>query len=574
MPDQLGFSRAVALTILLSLAATLLLAGTAAFPLLDRDEARFARGTIEMLDRGDWIGPHFNDESFVGEPPLTYWLMSAGYGALGYNELGARLYSVIAAIGMTALIFLFGHRVAGKSAAFAAAFAWLTCSQVFLLGRLAIADMSMILAITVIHWALWELLFEDGGRAFEIALWLAAAGGFLAAGPAALITPVITLAVLRAATGPDQLNWRRTAASWGLPLALTLVGIWAVPMLRTGDATWSIDPGVGSPAPTYYLAAIFVSLFPWSPNFGQFAKALRGRWRDRRTAFLLSWIIGPLVILGFSAGQFSEYLPAMLPALLLLLFRHGYDPTTFGLPSRWFYWGLHATAAIALLGVAVYGKWIDVPAQLRDLKIAAAALAGALLALQAAAVLFARAPLRRLNQLAAPTLLVVVAASATHVFAFTIRPITAPLRLLPYYDHVEPSALHTATGYAEPSLVFYADRNWRLNSQPTRSEIAVGGLFVYGGAEWGMRQLFSPGAEETRRQAVASCGTVAAAATSTASSARAVVDERAQAAGAPAFLIESDLSRAVVCGFNFGRLTWTEVVVFYRESTSRSPARP
>ena len=56
MPNPLGFSRAVALTLLLSLAATLLLAGTAALPLLDRDEPRFSHATIEMLDRGDIRG--------------------------------------------------------------------------------------------------------------------------------------------------------------------------------------------------------------------------------------------------------------------------------------------------------------------------------------------------------------------------------------------------------------------------------------------------------------------------------------------------------------------------------------
>ena len=189
-------------------------------------------------------------------------------------------------------------------------------------------------------------------------------------------------------------------------------------------------------------------------------------------------------------------------------------------------------------------------------------------------MLFARTTTRNLQQIAAPIILVVVAASATHLFATTIRPLTAPVRLLPYYERVDPDALHVALGYAEPSLVFYGDRFWRLNAPPTREETATGGLCLYRGSDWGLDRLFAPGANAPRHDAVEACGTVAGANTSTSSTARATVDERARSAGVPGFLIDSDMSRAVVCGFNFARSTWTELVVFYRESTSPPPVRP
>jgi len=587
---QITDSRLGASLLLAIVSATILLAGTASLPLLDRDEPRFARATIEMLERGDWVVPYFNDEYRFDKPPLTYWLMAVGYATLGYGEAGARLHAVVAAIGMTLVVFLFGYRIVGPRRAFTAAFAWATCVQVFLHGRLAVADMPMILAVTAMHWALWELLHENGGNRWRLALWGAAAAGFLAKGPIAIAVPAVTLLTLRLLGGRASVAWRRLGAAWGLPLALALVGAWGIPaLLRTGGQFW--DVGIGEHivrrgvaafndrpiVPGYYLVTVLLSLFPWSPNLGQIPVVLRRRWREPRTRFLLGWVLGPFLIFSVYSTQLPHYTLPAFPALLLLLFQDGTDPSQFPPPSRRFYWFLHALVAILLLAVIGYAKWLDVPAQIRGLKVALATLAGALLALQGAAILYARAgasgrqPLADrgggpMRVLALPGL-VLTAAVATSMVATGIRPLAAPIRLLPYYAMVPPSALHVATGYTEPSLVFYSNAFWQLNRSPTRAEIAAPGLFLYRGAELGLDRLFAPGADELRRRAVDACGTVADGADAILPADREKVAERARRAGVPAFVIDSDLSRAVVCGFNFARSTWSELVVFYREST-------
>ncbi len=43
--------------------------------LWDRDEPRNARCAAEMLERGDWVVPTFNDELRTHKPILTYWLI-------------------------------------------------------------------------------------------------------------------------------------------------------------------------------------------------------------------------------------------------------------------------------------------------------------------------------------------------------------------------------------------------------------------------------------------------------------------------------------------------------------------
>lgn len=57
------------------------LAGTWALPLLDRDEPRFAEASREMLQRGDWVVPWFNNSPRYDKPPwcIGYrWLVTAG----------------------------------------------------------------------------------------------------------------------------------------------------------------------------------------------------------------------------------------------------------------------------------------------------------------------------------------------------------------------------------------------------------------------------------------------------------------------------------------------------------------
>ena len=68
--------------LLLSLA--LLLAGNWILPLTDRDEARFAEASREMLQRDDVVVPWFNGAWRFDKPVLIYWCQSASYRVFAY----------------------------------------------------------------------------------------------------------------------------------------------------------------------------------------------------------------------------------------------------------------------------------------------------------------------------------------------------------------------------------------------------------------------------------------------------------------------------------------------------------
>ena len=60
--------------------------------LWDRDEPRNAGCAWEMIERGDWVTPVFNDELRSHKPVLLYWFTMAAYAVFGVNEFAARFW--------------------------------------------------------------------------------------------------------------------------------------------------------------------------------------------------------------------------------------------------------------------------------------------------------------------------------------------------------------------------------------------------------------------------------------------------------------------------------------------------
>ena len=73
------------------------LAGTWSLPLIDRDEPRFAEASREMIQRADFVVPHFNNQLRLDKPPLAYWAQVASYRIFGESDFSARFPSAIAA---------------------------------------------------------------------------------------------------------------------------------------------------------------------------------------------------------------------------------------------------------------------------------------------------------------------------------------------------------------------------------------------------------------------------------------------------------------------------------------------
>src|SRR5256884_5992195 len=131
--------------------------GTWSLPLIDRDEPRFAEASREMIGRGNYIVPYFNNQLRLDKPPLTYWAQVASYHIFGENDFAARFPSAIAA-SLTALaIYGWGRRIGGEKVGWWAAIIFTLSLQTFVHAKAAVADMWLVLFVTLAHWAGYAL---------------------------------------------------------------------------------------------------------------------------------------------------------------------------------------------------------------------------------------------------------------------------------------------------------------------------------------------------------------------------------------------------------------------------------
>jgi 4-amino-4-deoxy-L-arabinose transferase-like glycosyltransferase len=326
----------------LVLGLALLLSGNWILPLIDRDEPRFAEASREMLQRQDGIIPRFNGQYRFDKPPLIYWCQAASYRLFGESAWAARVPSALFGTATALLLLHWGRRWGNARAGFHSALMWLSCLQVLIHGRLAVADMAMVCFFTLAAWGGWELARPDDtarrwpwGCLFFGSLAL----GFLAKGPVAWL-PAAGLALARGLCPKAfRVCWGTLGA--GLAASLLLVGLWGIPALRSthgeffrvgighhvvyrslgvmeghGAKGWL---GYGLSFPLYFLT-FFFSFFPWAfmaPG------ALRRWWPRRREDAQGSYLLvqAALVFLVFTMvrTKLPHYTLPALPCLALWL---------------------------------------------------------------------------------------------------------------------------------------------------------------------------------------------------------------------------------------------------------------
>jgi 4-amino-4-deoxy-L-arabinose transferase-like glycosyltransferase len=465
--------------LLLLLTALLYLPGTGDIPLMDRDEPRFAHATMEMMQRDTWLIPYFNGEYRFDKPPLTYWWMRLHYLLLGFNELAARLHSVVAVWLVAIVVFRTGKRLFSPTAGWWAAVGWLTCLQALIHGRLCVADMPMVLCVTLTMAALLELLTGRAvsDRRFPAAwwqLWLSIGAGFLAKGPIALLVPVLAVLLWRFAFWRKPAPWRRLGMGWGLLMALAIVAAWGIPaLLQTHGLFWKVGMGEhvvkrGTQAfngrvvlPFYYFATAFLSLLPWIAFLPLVWKHLRASW-NAQTTLLLGWFTAPYLIFLAYATQLPHYVMPGFPGFFLLL-----GATLVAAPARrgiswgrfgWIYVALMTLVGLAALGVAWVGPWVTVD----SLRWAITAGASLLLALVILGIAVER------GSRVAMGLAVLLAAACLVPFGKALRAEHPVIQLAPELAQVSGDKDLLAWGFTEPSLVFYSDRQWTMLSKMER----------------------------------------------------------------------------------------------------------
>ncbi len=313
-----------------------------------------------MLERGDYVVPYLNNRYRFDKPPLTYWAQSLSYRVLGENDFAARLPSAIAAALTALILFAWGRRLGDARVAWWSALFFSLCLQTFVHAKAAVADMWLVLFMTLAHWAGYELLRDflkaerptsnvqrptpNEGDAPVAARWwwifyLSLALGFLAKGPIAWM-PLLTLGVVKWMVPGLQIR-RRFSFFAGALLTFTLVALWGIPALIQTEGLF-FDIGIGKHvversvgvmeghgAKTiwsylatlpFYFGFIFLSFAPWSLKLPWLTRKL---WRERDPVdcYLIAGVAVVFIIFTFVKTKLPHYTLPALPLLALLLAR-------------------------------------------------------------------------------------------------------------------------------------------------------------------------------------------------------------------------------------------------------------
>jgi len=339
------------------------IAGTWNLPLIDRDEPRFAEASREMIERGDYVVPYFNNHFRFDKPPLTYWAQIASYKIFGQNDFAARFPSAIAAALVALSIFGWGTRIGGIRVGWWSAIIFTLSLQTFLHAKAAVADMWLVLFVTTAHWAGYELLRDrlspPADQTSNIkhltshwwcVFYLSLAFAFLAKGPIGwipLLTVGLTMIFLRETPLASRFAFGR-----GLLLMLSIVALWGIPaLIQTHGQFFVVGIGrhvIGRSLATmeghgansfgmyllllpFYFVTIFLSFFPWSIKLPWLIRKLwRGRTAgindpgynmDKLDHYLITGIAIIFVIFTLVKTKLPHYTLPAFPLLALLLAR-------------------------------------------------------------------------------------------------------------------------------------------------------------------------------------------------------------------------------------------------------------
>jgi 4-amino-4-deoxy-L-arabinose transferase-like glycosyltransferase len=324
--------------LLLLLCLGLYLPGIAALPVLDRDEARFAQASRQMLESGDFLRISFQEETRYKKPVGIYWLQAASVAALSDAESAAiwpyRLPSLLGALAAVLLTFVLGAELVGRPAALLGAALLASTLLLVIEAHLAKTDAVLLAGVVAAQGAL-AILYRNGRSGTQspwrwaLIFWVAQGVGLLIKGP---IVPLLSLLTAGTLSIADRdARWLRgLRALSGVPLMLAIAAPWfvAITVAAPGDV-WGeaghdffgkllgAQEAHGAP-PGYYLLLLAAAFWPGSLLL---APAFVWAWRERAqpaARFLIAWVLPFWIALELVPTKLPHYILPAYPALALL----------------------------------------------------------------------------------------------------------------------------------------------------------------------------------------------------------------------------------------------------------------
>jgi 4-amino-4-deoxy-L-arabinose transferase-like glycosyltransferase len=513
-----------AVAVLLLVALVGFLPGFFSTPPIDRDEARFAQATKQMVESGDYIDIRFQDEVRYKKPVGIYWLQAAvvkSAQALGFQAAPNtiwlyRIPSLIGAIGAVLLTYWAALALVSRRAAVLAGLMMASCVLLGFERLIAKTDAMLLMATVAAMGALARAYLSGGGGATDgadaparawiiaAAFWTGLAVGVLLKGP--LIVMVVGLAIIALIVVDRTWRWLLALKPLaGVAWFAVLVLPWFLAIIaRSGEAFFADSVGQdlasklfagqeshGAP-PGYYFALFWFTFWPGATLAALVTPAVWQQRREPATKFLLAWLVPSWLALELVITKLPHYVLPLYPAIAILI---------AGVVDK----GLLSRKPILVWG-AIW--WFVVPMVAGLAGIVALAVIGRQFGLLvwpligAAAVMgFLAWRLYDVDGAEHSLLRGIAAALLTGIAIFAL--------ILPSLGHLFPSPqlarilresgcaapLAAAVGYEEPSLVFLAGTQTRLTDTSGAAEFLRGGACRFAFVEARQEKSFAQRAE-------------------------------------------------------------------------------
>jgi 4-amino-4-deoxy-L-arabinose transferase-like glycosyltransferase len=494
---QMSHARAVAILIVVAMLS--FLPGFFQVPPIDRDEARFAQATKQMVESGDYVDIRFQNESRYKKPVGIYWLQAAVVktaSRIGGHEMLTeiwlyRLPSLLGAIGSVLLTYWVALAFVTRRTALLASVMMATCVLLGVEARLAKTDAMLSLTVIAAMGAMARVYLarlRDPqaaiGWTMPAIFWTAMAAGFLLKGP--LIMMFVVLTVVTLAIVDRSARWLLALRPFaGILWMIVLVLPWfAAIVVRSGDSFFAQSLGDdmlskvassqeahGAPPGLYFLL-FWVTFWPAAVLAGMAAPALLRAWRQPGAKFLLAWLVPSWLVFELVVTKLPHYVLPLYPAIAIMV--AGILESGLLSKARWF---IHGTigfflfptiiGVVSLVGVFVIAKQ---PALSAWPFVGAAMVLG----LVAWRLFESDGPERALLRAAAASICVSFA-----VFSVAFPTMTGLFPSVAVAEAVHDSGckdpLSVSVGYQEPSLVFLVGSGLRFVDGSTAADFLRGG---------------------------------------------------------------------------------------------------
>ena len=301
------------------------------------DETRYLTVAWEMWQRGDFLVPYLNGQTYSHKPPMLFWLMQLGWAVFGFNDYSPRLVGPLVALLDLFLLRQIALKLWPKQLELANQAPWILLATL-LWTLFATSTMFDILLTAWVLIGMLGLLELQQGRAIKgwLLVALAIGCGLLAKGPVIFLHILPTTILMAVWARSDALPFIRL--SFGLVLAIilgvALALVWALPAAMAGGEEYAgailwhqtadraVSTNIHKRGLFWYLPFLPLFLFPWL-FWGRVWCGFRqsGFIQDLGVRFCLVWLASTTLLFSVLPSKQIHYLIPMLPAFALLVAR-------------------------------------------------------------------------------------------------------------------------------------------------------------------------------------------------------------------------------------------------------------